>query len=198
MTCPPRHPDVGDEETGGAGSPEGDGGSTVAGAVRIAPLRRRHLRAVMRIEEEAYPRPWSTALFLSELAQRSSRRYTVASIGPIVVGYAGLMVVGDEGHVTTLTVDPEWHHRGIGTVLLLDLAGAAPGLGVRHLTLEVRVGNLPAQELYRRFGFAPVGVRKNYYAETNEDAIVMWVRDIDSPAYAERLASIATRLGAPR
>jgi ribosomal-protein-alanine N-acetyltransferase len=151
---------------------------------------------VVRIEEAAYPRPWSATLFLSELAQRSSRRYTVATIGPIVLGYAGLMMVDDEGHVTTLTVDPGWHHRGIGTVLLADLARAAPGLGVRHLTLEVRVGNTPAQALYRRFGFAPVGVRKNYYAETGEDALIMWVRDIDTPAYAGRLASIEAHVAA--
>ena len=169
-----------------AGGPVRDEGPgrVVAGAVRIGPLRRRHLRAVVRIEEEAYPRPVVGRLFLSELAQRSSRRYIVATIGPIVVGYAGLMIVEEEGHVTTLTVDPGWHHRGIGTVLLLDLARAGPGLGVKHLTLEVRVGNDAAQALYRRFGFAPVGVRKNYYAETGEDAIVMWVHDIDTPAYA--------------
>jgi ribosomal-protein-alanine N-acetyltransferase len=182
------------DPTGPDGAPSDRPGRSVAGAVRIAPLRRRQLRAVVRIEEEAYPRPWSAGLFLSELAQRSSRRYTVGSIGPIVVGYAGLMMVDDEGHVTTLTVDPGWHHRGVGTVLLLDLARAAPGLGVRHLTLEVRVGNEPAQALYRRFGFAPVGVRKNYYAETGEDAIIMWVRDIDTDAYAARLDAIAARL----
>jgi len=169
----------------------------VAGAVRVAPFRRRHLRAVVRIEEEAYPKPWSSTLFLTELAQRSSRRYTVALLGPLVVGYAGLMVVGDEGHVTTLTVDPAWHRRGIGTVLLLDLARAAPTLGVRHLTLEVRVGNDAAQILYRRFGFAPVGVRKNYYAETGEDALVMWVHDIDSADYAERLALLESSAAAP-
>jgi ribosomal-protein-alanine N-acetyltransferase len=169
-------------------------GGGVAGAVRIFPFRRRHLRSVVRIEEDAYPRPWSAALFLSELAQRSSRRYTVGTVGPIVVGYAGLMMVEDDGHITTLTVDPGWHHRGIGTVLLLDLARAAPGLGVRHLTLEVRVGNAPAQELYRRFGFGPVGVRKNYYAETGEDALIMWARDIDSDRYTGRLDTIEARL----
>jgi ribosomal-protein-alanine N-acetyltransferase len=81
---------------------------------------------------------------------------------------------------------------------LADLARAAPALGVRHLTLEVRVGNDPAQGLYRRFGFAPVGVRKNYYAETGEDAIIMWVRDIDTPAYAERLDAIEAHLEANR
>ena len=151
-----------------------------------APLRRRHLRHVVQIEEANYPRPWSSTLFLSEIAQRRSRRYTVATIGPLVVGYSGLMVVEEDGHITTLTVDPGWHRRSIGTVLLLDQARAAPSLGVRHLTLEVRASNASAQALYRRFGFAPVGVRRNYYPESGEDAIVMWARDIDTADYAER------------
>lgn len=167
-------------------------------AVRIVPLRRRHLRLVVRIEEECYPRPWSGALFLSELAQRSTRRYTVATIGPMLVGYAGLMLVGDEGHITTLTVDPPWHRRGIGSALLLDLARAAVGLGVHHLTLEVRTGNTGAQALYAAFGFAPVGVRRNYYPESGEDAIVMWANDVDTEQYAKRLASIESRLRSPR
>ncbi len=190
------------EEAFGPIPPQGSDGSAradndpgeVLDAVRIVPLRRRHLRSVVRIEEVVYPRPWSPALFLSEISQRASRRYTVALIGPMVVGYSGLMVVGDEGHVTTLTIDPRWHQRGIGTSMLLDLARSAPDLGVHHLTLEVRVGNAPAQVLYRRFGFAPVGVRKNYYAETGEDAIVMWARDIATHPYAERLAGIEARL----
>ena len=188
-----------------SGVPDDDGGAEdrgrlpdVLGAVRIVPLRRRHLRPVVRIEEDAYPRPWSATLFLSEIAQRSSRRYTVAVIGPMVVGYCGLMLVGDEGHVTTLTVDPRWQQRGIGTLLLLDLARTAPGLGARHLTLEVRVSNTAAHVVYRRFGFAPAGVRKNYYPETGEDAIVMWARDIDSPVYSDRLSGIESRLRAPQ
>jgi len=170
------------------------GSGDVLEAVRIVAMRRRHLKQVVRIEEDVYPRPWTSTLFLSEIAQRSSRRYTVAMIGPMVVAYSGLMVVGDEGHVTTLSVDGRWQHRGIGTLLLLDLARAATALGVRHLTLEVRVGNAPAQVLYRRFGFAPMGIRKNYYSETGEDAIVMWVRDIDSSQYSQRLANIEARL----
>ena len=185
---------------GGLGGEGGgrDRPDDVLAAVRIVPLRRRHLRPVVRIEEEVYPRPWSAALFMSEVAQRATRRYTVAMIGPMVVGYCGLMVVGDEGHVTTLTVDPRWQQHGIGTLLLLDLARCAPELGVHHLTLEVRVGNAPAQVVYRRFGFAPVGVRKNYYSETGEDAIVMWARDIDSAIYADRLSGIESHLWSSR
>jgi len=190
----PKSGDFGDDGgSGGRDRPE-----DVLAAVRIVPLRRRHMRPVVRIEEEAYPRPWSASLFLSEIAQRSSRRYTVAVIGPMVVGYSGLMIVGDEGHVTTLTVDPRWQQHGIGTLLLLDIARAAPELGVRHLTLEVRVGNAPAQVVYRRFGFAPAGVRKNYYSETGEDAIVMWAHDIDTPVYADRLNGIESRLWSAR
>ncbi len=168
--------------------------TSLADAVRVVPLRRRQLRSVLRIEEECYPRPWSASLFLTELSQRSVRRYTAATLGPLVVGYAGLMVVLEEGHVTTLTVDPVWQGRQVGTLLLLDMARAAPPLGIRHLTLEVRVGNEPALALYRRFGFAPVGIRKNYYAETGEDAIVMWVHDVDSDAYGARLGSIEASL----
>jgi ribosomal-protein-alanine N-acetyltransferase len=186
----PDDDDAIDADDAGAGAaPE-----RVAGAVRILPLRRRHLRTVIQIEEANYPRPWSSTVFLSELAQRGSRRYTIATIGPLVVGYCGLMVVAEDGHITTLTVDPAWHRRGIGTVLLLDQARAAPALGVRHLTLEVRASNTSAQLLYQRFGFAPVGVRRNYYPESGEDAIVMWARDIDTPEYAQRLSGIDAHL----
>jgi [ribosomal protein S18]-alanine N-acetyltransferase len=178
-------------------APESESGH-VAGAVRIVALRRRHLRSVVQIEEANYPRPWSSTIFLSEIAQRRSRRYTVATIGPLVVGFCGLMIVAEDGHITTLTVDPAWHRRSIGTVLLLDQARVAPSLGVRHLTLEVRASNTPAQLLYQRFGFAPVGVRRNYYPETGEDAIVMWARDIDTPEYAQRLAGIDARIGSHR
>jgi [ribosomal protein S18]-alanine N-acetyltransferase len=180
------------------GGDHGPAPDDVLAAMRILPMRRRHLRPVVRIEDEVYPRPWTPALFLSEISQRASRRYTVAVIGPMVVGYCGLMIVGDEGHITTLTVDPRWQKHGVGTSLLLDLARVSPSLGVHHLTLEVRMGNATAQVVYRRFGFAPVGVRKNYYAETGEDAIVMWARDINTAGYAERLAGIEAGLRLPR
>ena len=158
--------------------------------VHIVPMRRRHVRGVLRIEQQVYPRPWTMSLFLSELALRSSRAYFVARIGRDVVGYGGLMMSADDGHITTLAVDPRWQRHQIGTRLLLVLTREAIAREARSLTLEVRLSNRPAQELYRRFGFAPVGVRKNYYAETNEDALVMWAYHIDTPAYVARLAAI--------
>jgi ribosomal-protein-alanine N-acetyltransferase len=103
------------------------------------------------------------------------------------------MYIDDESHVNNIAVDPTWQGRGLGAVILTDLVRTALDHGARHLTLEVRVGNEPAIALYRRFGMAPVGVRRNYYPETGDDALVMWVRDIDSDEYADRLADIEAR-----
>ena len=162
--------------------------------VHMVPMRRRHLRAVLRIEAQVYPRPWSLGLFVSELALRGSRAYWVARVDGYVVGYCGLMVSVDDAHVTTLAVDPAWHRRTIGSRLLLTLAREAVARGAAGLTLEVRMGNKGAQELYRRFGFRPAGVRKNYYVETNEDALVMWADDVNGAEYSRRLDDIARRL----
>jgi ribosomal-protein-alanine N-acetyltransferase len=158
--------------------------------VEITPMRRRHLRAVLKIEHQVYPRPWSTSLFLSELAMRSTRCYIVARIGRELVGYAGLMMTLDDGHITTIAVDPRWHRHKVGTRMLLCLAREGIARGAKSLTLEVRMTNQPAQDLYRRFGFVPVGVRKNYYQEVNEDALVMWAHDVDGREYADLLDSI--------
>ena len=158
--------------------------------VHIQAMRRRHVRSVLKIEQQVYPRPWSASLFLSELALRSTRAYYIARVGRELVGYAGLMMTLDDGHVTTIAVDPRWHRNKIGTRLLLVLAREAIARGATSLTLEVRITNRGAQELYRQFGFGPVGVRKNYYAEVNEDALVMWAHEVDRPAYSELLDSI--------
>ena len=162
--------------------------------VHLVAMRRRHLRSVLRIENQVYPRPWSLSLFMSELALRSTRSYTVARVGGALVGYSGLMLTGEDAHVTTIAVDPLWHRRGIGTRLMLHMARTALARGARHLSLEVRVGNTGAQELYRRFGFAPAGIRKGYYVETHEDALIMWANDIDTSEYADRLTRLESAL----
>jgi ribosomal-protein-alanine N-acetyltransferase len=155
-------------------------------------MRRRHLRSVLRIEGQVYPRPWTLTLFLGELALHTNRYYVVARVDGQVVGYAGLMNSLDEAHVTNIAVDPAWQRHQVGSRLLLNLTRAARARGARHMTLEVRLSNRPAQEMYRRFGYETEGVRKGYYAETGEDALIMWVHDIGSPPYAERLSSIAS------
>jgi ribosomal-protein-alanine N-acetyltransferase len=158
--------------------------------VRITAMRRRHLRAVLRIEQQVYPRPWTFGLFLGEISQRASRVYLVARVGFEVVGYAGMFRAVDDGHITTIAVDPAWQRHGVATRMLLALARAAVERGCRNLTLEVRMSNSGAQALYQRFGFVPAGVRKGYYPETGEDALVMWANDADTELYAARLREI--------
>ena len=158
--------------------------------IAITPMKRKHVRDVLAIERQVYPRPWSAALFFSELSQRKSRYYIVAMHQREVLGYGGLMVHQDEGHITTVAVDPVVQHQGIGTRLLLDMVHEARRREARSLALEVRVANWPAQRLYAWFGFRPVGVRKNYYAETGEDALVMWIDDVQGDEITGRLLRI--------
>ena len=162
--------------------------------VHVQPMRRRHLRSVLRIEQQVYPRPWSSSLFMSELALKATRAYYVARVGRDLVGYAGLMMTLDEAHVTTIAVDPKRHRSKIGTRLMLVLVREAIARGAVAITLEVRMSNVGAQDMYRRFGFGPVGVRKNYYQEVNEDALVMWVHEVDQPEYSALLDSIERML----
>lgn len=164
-------------------------------ALRIEPMRRRHLRGVLRVEAHNEHRPWSLGLFMSELRMGEARVYAVALVDQRVVGFAGELFSGDDAHVTTIAVHPDWRRRGIGARLLHVLADQAVRRGMTALTLEVRAGNEAAQALYRRFGFEAAGVRRNYYSDLGEDAVIMWASDIGSAAYAERLESIAASDG---
>jgi [ribosomal protein S18]-alanine N-acetyltransferase len=155
--------------------------------LEVLPMRRRHLPAVLRIEGKVYPRPWSAGLFLSELAQKGSRAYFVARHRGRVVGYAGVMILGDEGHITNIAVDPQFHRHKVGTRLLIALVDASRERKVRSMTLEVRRANSGAQTMYRKFGFQTVGVRRGYYVETNEDAYIMWAEGVWTPEYERRL-----------
>ncbi|HEV3472400.1 MAG TPA: ribosomal protein S18-alanine N-acetyltransferase [Actinomycetota bacterium] len=146
-------------------------------AIEITRMRRRHLRRVLSIEGRVYPRPWSASLFLSELAQRSTRIYIVARHEGEVVGYAGMMFTGLEAHITNIAVDPAYHGRKVGSRLLLSIVTEAIARGAQVLSLEVRVSNRAAQAMYEKFGFKTVNVRKGYYIETNEDAYVMVIDD---------------------
>src|SRR5437867_757733 len=151
--------------------------------LEILRMRRRHLRGVMAIEHQVYPRPWSPNLFLSEMNEMRNRTYLVAKLGKDVVGYGGVMADGEEAHITTIAVHPAHHRRKIGTRLMFELIQEALRLGANAVSLEVRVSNVGAQRLYNRFGFRPVGIRKNYYQETNEDALVMWADEVRGQDY---------------
>jgi [ribosomal protein S18]-alanine N-acetyltransferase len=163
-------------------------------AFSVSPMRKRDLKAVLAIEALVFPEPWSKTVFSAELAQRTGRAYRAGWLGQALVGYYGMMYVDDEAHVTTLAVSPDRQRTGVGTALLHHGVSEARDRGVTQVSLEVAAGNERAQALYRRFGFAPVGVRKNYYQRSGEDAYVMWAHDVDAPAYAQRLAAIAAEM----
>ena len=165
--------------------------------VVIAPMRRRHLRGVLAIEQCTNHRPWSLGLFMGELRMPTSRSYVVALDGHRVVGFAGLMITADEGHVTNIAVHPERRREKIADRLMLVTMREAVRRNLHAVTLEVRMSNVAAQELYRRFGFAPGGIRRNYYADVNEDGLIMWAHGIDSAEHRDRLAGIETSLGTP-
>jgi [ribosomal protein S18]-alanine N-acetyltransferase len=158
--------------------------------LRIEKLKRRDLRHLLPIEATVFPEPWSVGVFNSELALRHGRLYRAAWAGDDMAGYIGFMIVGDEAHITTIATAPAFQRRGVAKTLLIDGIGTLLPMGVKHLSLEVAAHNEPAQTLYRSFGFAPVGVRKNYYPVTGEDALVMWAYDIDTPEYAQRLEEL--------
>jgi len=113
-------------------------------------------------------------MLLDELVNVATRRYTVALEDGRVLGYLGVMFVMDELHINTLATTKADQGRGVASSLLEEAWIDARARGITRATLEVAVSNTRAQQLYFRYGFAPVGVRKNYYARTNEDALVLW------------------------
>jgi ribosomal-protein-alanine N-acetyltransferase len=141
------------------------------------------LMAVVAMEAANQPSPWSEGVFRDELS--AENRVYLAADEDGVVGFGGVMLVGDEAHVTNLLVDPHWRRRGIGLELMRALIDEAVAEGARHITLEVRSENDAARRLYARLGLAPVGMRKGYYGD--DDALILWAHDIDGAEYRARL-----------
>jgi ribosomal-protein-alanine N-acetyltransferase len=159
--------------------------------MRIEKLKRRDLRKLLPIEIVVFPEPWSPEVFNSELAMRKGRLYRAAWDGEEMAGYIGFLMVDEEAHMTTIATAPAYQRCGVATTMIVDAVRTLRSGGTKHISLEVAANNKPAQSLYRRFGFAPVGVRKNYYPVTGQDALVMWVYDIDSDEYGVRLDQLA-------
>jgi ribosomal-protein-alanine N-acetyltransferase len=166
-------------------------GKAAGDGIVVEPLRRRHLPAIMPIENSSYPKPWTLNVFNNEIEmmRRGERTYLVAREGATVVGYAGMMYAVDDAHVTNIAVARDRQRHGVATRLLAELSWVALERGSTAMTLEVRVSNLAAQQLYHRFGFEAAGVRKNYY-ENVEDAIVMWRHGINDDAFRDALRAL--------
>ena len=172
-----------------------DDNSIASWDLQISPMRKRDLAQIQEIEKKVYPKPWSLGVFLSEIAQHKIRSYSVAIHQGRIVGYSGVMYVLEDAHITNIAVDPRCQRHYIGSALMYALVMEAIDYGSKNMTLEVRVTNGSAQRLYQSFGFMPVGVRKGYYQETNEDAIIMWVYDVDLDEYRDKISLLAQRRG---
>ena len=154
--------------------------------VSIAPMRPEDLERVLEIEQVSFPTPWPRDAYSHELHENRLACYVVARVMHKIVGYAGMWVILDEAHVTTIAVEPESRGRRIGERLLIALMEESMKRGARWVTLEVRKSNGVAQALYRKYGFKEIGVRKAYYSDNREDAIVMWTGNIWEHAFQDR------------
>jgi ribosomal-protein-alanine N-acetyltransferase len=143
------------------------------GEIEIGTMTAADLDDVLDIERHSFPSAWSRESYAREIRNRNSY-YFVARYREELVGYAGMWVIADEAHITTLAVHPSRRRRGLGTRLLLHLLEAAKRRGANRVTLEVRESNLAAQALYEKSGFRRRGFLHGYYGDTGENGVVMW------------------------
>jgi ribosomal-protein-alanine N-acetyltransferase len=163
---------------------------------------------VMAIEKASFPTPWSATSYRHELTQNEHSHYVVvhekdapsaAAVdgwlerwlsrlkpdAPALIGYGGFWILGEEAHISTIAVHPEWRGHGLGELLLVAMMDLALGLDAELVTLEVRVSNEVAQNLYRKYLFRKAGRRRRYYRDNDEDALIMTTPFIDDPAFVE-------------
>jgi ribosomal-protein-alanine N-acetyltransferase len=150
----------------------------------IGPLQFADLDRVEEIEKECYGLPWSRAMFAGELIKSSS-----VCLGAFrlerVIGYLVVSLFVDDWHIMNLAVDSVWRRRGVAGLLLSDFLARSAGGRERGYTLEVRRSNAAAIRLYEQFGFRAHGIRRGYYLDDLEDALIMWRGNSPEPAGGE-------------
>lgn len=157
------------------------------------------LRDKRIIEEHEAPiqesdKPRKNRLFpLSLLPNRPATTTTPPELASII-GFAGLWLMVDEAHITTIAMHPDFRRLGLGEFLLVALIDISYTIGAKWVTLEVRVSNYNAQNLYRKYGFREAGLRHRYYSDNQEDALIMWTDEINSPAYKQKFLELKAKL----
>ncbi|MBI4830052.1 MAG: ribosomal protein S18-alanine N-acetyltransferase [Candidatus Lindowbacteria bacterium] len=136
-----------------------------------------HLEAVLDIERQSFKTPWSKFAFIHEMRFEKSV-FKVVKVGERLVGYGGFWHILDEAHISNIAIHPDYRRKGLGRKLLTHLLEEAVARGALKATLEVRRSNIAAQKLYESFGFRVITVRKHYYSDEGEDALIMWNDDI--------------------
>jgi ribosomal-protein-alanine N-acetyltransferase len=142
--------------------------------VSIRPMTLEDIPVIVAIEEVSFPTPWTVQSFTSELKDNYLARYYCLVLDGKVIGYMGLWIVMGEAHVTNIAIWPGCRGQGWGEYLLRHIMREMYKAGILRITLEVRVSNKTAQNFYQKLGFKPAGIRKKYYSDNQEDAIIMW------------------------
>lgn len=147
-------------------------------SILISKMTIKDIEDILVIENLCFTLPWSFDSFYNEIQLNKFAHYHIISFENKVVGYIGVWQVLDEGHITNVAIHPEYRHKGLACKLIEHTLDFCIRNKIHSVTLEVRKSNIPALNLYKKFGFAEEGIRKGYYADNNEDAIIMWKHDI--------------------
>jgi ribosomal-protein-alanine N-acetyltransferase len=158
----------------------------------ISRMTQADIRTVMRIESLSFTTSWPPSAFASELCDNKLAHYFVGRVGEAgqgdVVAYGGIWVILEDSHITTIAVHPDWRGKKYGEEMLVHLMREAIERGASWITLEARESNVVAQNLYRKYGFTTVSVRRAYYSDNGENAVVMWAGNLRGDLYRNRLA----------
>ena len=147
--------------------------------VKIKPMEKSDVDSVVLIEEKAYGQHhWSKDSFMSELSNELAKYFSAFNENGELIGYAGCWQILEEAHITTIAVLPQYRRKSLGEALLVTLLEQCYRDMIKYITLEVRVSNTAAITLYEKYGFKSLGVRKGYYQDNNEDALIMWTENI--------------------
>lgn len=138
-------------------------------------MKESDLKRIMEIEHASFSAPWSLHAFISELSENEYARYFCLELDGQVIGYMGLWFILEEGHITNVAIAPDYRGQRKGEILMRSVMQMMRQEGMERMTLEVRASNTVARKLYERLGFGAAGVRKGYYSDNREDAVIMWL-----------------------
>ena len=163
--------------------------------ISIDDLQKEDLDSLMEIESTAYgEHHWSRDSFVNELNNKVAKYYAVKNKESELIAYMGVWNIVDEAHITTIAVREDYRRMHVGEALIAKMLEDCYNNYVKYITLEVRVGNIPAIKLYEKFGFKSLGVRKGYYQDNGEDALIMWTENIFHENFKDALKNIKINL----
>jgi len=162
--------------------------------LQIEAMRVEDVPAVLQIESVSFTTAWPANAFSNELSENKLAHYYVGRIDGKIIAYGGIWVILEDSHITTIAVEPGHRGRGLGEQMLIHLLDEAMERGASWITLEVRESNDVAQRLYRKYGFTNVSVRRAYYSDNNENAVVMWAGNLRGELYRNRLRALRAAL----